>query len=69
MLYVGGYERHKNVPGLLAAMALVRVRRPDVRLVAVGTGAVPDRLVEQGRTSGLRPGEDVTFLAEPDGTD
>ena len=63
VLYVGGYERHKNVPGLLAAMALVRVRRPDVRLVAVGTGAVPDRLVEQGRTSGLRPGEDVTFLA------
>lgn len=42
LLYVGGFERHKNVSGLLSAFARVRKSRPDVSLVAVGSGRIPE---------------------------
>ncbi len=37
LLYVGGYEPHKNVAGLIQAFGLVRAVRPDLLLVVVGS--------------------------------
>ncbi|MEP7341484.1 MAG: glycosyltransferase family 1 protein [Acidobacteriota bacterium] len=42
LLYVGGYERHKNVEGLLEAFALVRAANPGLNLVIVGSKFVPE---------------------------
>ena len=40
LLFVGGYEPHKNVPGLLKAFARVNSQRPDISLVMVGSKSV-----------------------------
>ncbi len=64
ILYVGGYERHKNVEGTLAAAAIVRRTRPEISLVAAGTKGVPPALPEAARRLGLEPGRDVTFLVD-----
>ncbi|XXF79119.1 glycosyltransferase family 1 protein [Myxococcaceae bacterium GXIMD 01537] len=61
LLYVGGYERHKNTEGVLEAFRLVRDARPDVQLVLVGTKELPDALRSRVERLGLRPGEDVVF--------
>lgn len=61
LLYVGGYERHKNPEGLLDAFQRVREARPDVQLVLVGTQALPDVLNARAEHLGLKPGEDVVF--------
>jgi len=61
LLYVGGYEPHKNVPGVLRLLSLVRHQRPDLNLVVVGTGEVPDSLGQEARSLGLPAGE-VVFL-------
>ncbi len=37
LLYVGGYEPHKNVAGLIHAFGLVRAARPELSLVVVGS--------------------------------
>src|SRR5262249_8000906 len=44
LLYVGGYERHKNIPGLLEMFSIVRRSRPELRLILVGTGQIPSEL-------------------------
>jgi glycosyltransferase involved in cell wall biosynthesis len=62
LFYVGGYEPHKNVPGLLQAFALVRAQRPDLSLVLVGSKSLPDEVVACAERLGLRAGRDVTFL-------
>ena len=41
LIYVGGYERHKNVAGLLKVWQKVSKERPDIDLVLVGTSHVP----------------------------
>lgn len=41
ILYVGGYEPHKNVTGLLEMFAEVRKARPDLQLVCVGSRTPP----------------------------
>ena len=56
LLYVGGYERHKNTEGLLDAFRRVRESRPDVRLVLVGTKSLPEALKARVERLGLRPG-------------
>ncbi len=61
LLYVGGYERHKNTEGLLEAFRRVREARPQVQLVLVGTKALPDALRAHVERLGLRPHEDVVF--------
>ena len=37
LLYVGGFEPHKNVDGLIAAFERLREHRPDLSLVLVGS--------------------------------
>lgn len=44
LLYVGGYEPHKNVPGLLQMFAHARAKMPDLRFVCVGSSAPPQSL-------------------------
>ncbi len=61
LLYVGGFERHKNTEGLLEAFRRVREARPELQLLLVGTKAVPEALVQRATGLGLRPGEDVVF--------
>jgi glycosyltransferase involved in cell wall biosynthesis len=62
LLYVGGYEPHKNVEGLLEVFALVRKRLPHLSLVVVGTNSLPDRICELADRLGLKRGEEVVFL-------
>jgi len=64
LLFVGGYEPHKNVLGLLDAFVAVRAWRPDLALVLVGTKGVPEKLADSVRQCGLRPGADVHMLAD-----
>jgi glycosyltransferase involved in cell wall biosynthesis len=62
LLYVGGYEPHKNVPGLLAAFAAVKAACPDLSLVLVGSKALPEALPAQAVILGLKRDGDVRFL-------
>ena len=62
LLFVGGYELHKNVGGLLEAFALVRAMRPELSLVLVGTGSVPRVVRRQAERLGLHSGREVVFL-------
>jgi len=64
LLYVGGYEPHKNMSGLLRTFALVRAARPDVSLAVVGTGAAPVDLLSVAAELGLQSGESVFFLRD-----
>ncbi|MEZ6115780.1 MAG: glycosyltransferase family 1 protein [Pirellulaceae bacterium] len=41
LLFVGGFEPHKNIAGLLDAYSLVRKVRPDIDLVLVGSKQCP----------------------------
>lgn len=61
LLYVGGYEPHKNVPALLAMMARLRHAHTTLQLVCIGSRAAPAALVEQARMLGLQPGADVVL--------
>jgi hypothetical protein len=63
LLYVGGYETHKNIVGLLNAFALVRTTKPDLDLVLVGSGPAHDGLLAHAAGLGLQPGHDVHFLS------
>ncbi|HXT16797.1 MAG TPA: glycosyltransferase family 1 protein [Gemmatimonadaceae bacterium] len=63
LLYVGGFERHKNVAGLLDVFAEVKRVRADLSLVIVGSGAVPDDLRACASRRGLRVDRDVRFLS------
>jgi glycosyltransferase involved in cell wall biosynthesis len=62
LLFVGGYETHKNVPGLLEAFVKVHAARPDLSLVLVGSKEIPPGLRAQAETLGLKCGRDVCFL-------
>jgi glycosyltransferase involved in cell wall biosynthesis len=62
LLFVGGYEPHKNVPGLLATFAKVHAAHPDLSLVLVGSKEIPEGLAAQAETLGLKAGRDVRFL-------
>jgi glycosyltransferase involved in cell wall biosynthesis len=62
LLYVGGYEPHKNVGGLLDAFAMVRAQRPELKLVLVGSKTLPEGISDQAERLGLPPGRDVVFL-------
>ncbi len=60
LAYVGGYEPHKNVEGLLTMFKDVRRARPDYTLVLVGTGEVPVDLRTLAGTLGVA--DATTFL-------
>jgi glycosyltransferase involved in cell wall biosynthesis len=62
LLYVGGYEPHKNVEGLLQTFARIRSARSDMSLVLVGTGAVREELLASAQHLGLEEGRHVNFL-------
>ena len=62
LLYVGVYERHKNVAGLLCAFAMVRRARPDLSLVFVGGGAPPEEVRRAMQSLGLAAGGNVVLL-------
>ena len=62
LIYVGGYEPHKNVAGLLAAFADVRSQCPQLSLVLVGTKTLPDVLLARAESLHLSPHRDVRFL-------
>jgi glycosyltransferase involved in cell wall biosynthesis len=64
LLYVGGYEPHKNVSGLLHTFSLVHSVRPEVSLVLVGTKTVPRGLISQAVDCGLQCGRDLFFLVD-----
>ena len=57
ILYVGGFEPHKNIAGLVETFALVRARVPRLSLVAVGTKGVPTEMTVNGQ-------QGVRFLAD-----
>jgi glycosyltransferase involved in cell wall biosynthesis len=63
LLFVGGYERHKNVEGLLRVFALVHHRHPDLSLVLVGSAEPPAELVRRAHAPSLAAGRDVVFLS------
>ena len=63
LLFVGGYEPHKNVPALLRVLVKVRRAIPGLALVTVGSTAVPPGLAAEAAAYGLRPGRDVVFLS------
>ncbi len=62
LLYVGGYEPHKNVAGLLETFARVKSAMPDRSLVLVGTKSLPEDLARVAAGLGLEVGRDVVFL-------
>jgi glycosyltransferase involved in cell wall biosynthesis len=62
LLYVGGYEPHKNVPGLLQAFAAVKSKRSDLSLVLVGSKELPNIILTYATSLGLSPNRDVQFL-------
>lgn len=63
LLFVGGYEPHKNIPGLLEAFAHVRRRRPDLKLVLVGSSTPSRDLLRVADELKLDQGTDVRFLS------
>jgi glycosyltransferase involved in cell wall biosynthesis len=62
LLYVGGYERHKNIAGLLETFARVKSAMPDRSLVMVGSKFLPSELERVAAGVGLDVGRDVVFL-------
>lgn len=52
VLYVGGYEAHKNVSTLLATFRNLKNARPGLAMVLVGTGPVPAELLSKAREIG-----------------
>jgi len=64
VLYVGGYEPHKNVRGAIRAFALTRRGAPSLQLVLVGTGSVSDAIVEFARQQHLEGDGNIRFLSD-----
>lgn len=52
--FVGSFYRYQGLAGLLDAMAAVKARRPDVRLLLVGDGEAAEELKEQAQKLGLK---------------
>ncbi len=64
LLFVGGFEPHKNVPGLLDVFSLVHAAAPDFSLVIVGSKGIPHELLRHARDMGLDPDGPVRFLSD-----
>jgi glycosyltransferase involved in cell wall biosynthesis len=64
LLNVGGFEPHKNVLGLLELLVAVRRRRPELSLVIVGTGRIPDSLLAAVAALKLIPGREILLLSD-----
>ncbi len=64
LLYVGGFEPHKNPTGLLRCFSKIHTVRSDMTLVAVGSKKLPPELPALVETLGLKPGVDVQFLVD-----
>jgi glycosyltransferase involved in cell wall biosynthesis len=64
ILYVGGYEAHKNVGAVLECFTHVRETRKDLGLVLAGTKRTPEELPARARHLGLRVPENVAFLQD-----
>jgi len=62
ILFVGGFDKHKNVAGLLASFAALRKAEPDVALVLVGTGGDMQGCRARSEALGLEEGRHVVFL-------
>lgn len=62
LLYVGGFEPHKNPTGLLRCFSKIHTVRSDIALVVVGSKRLPRELPELAESLGLKPGVDVHFL-------
>ena len=62
LLFVGGFERHKNVSGLLSVFAEVRRAAPDTALVVVADGEGLTAARADAAALGLVEGRDVSFL-------
>ncbi|WP_394821317.1 glycosyltransferase family 4 protein [Pendulispora albinea] len=60
VLYVGGYERHKNVAGVLGTYGKLRQTHPELALVLVGTGRVPEATQRDATALGAICLSDVT---------
>jgi glycosyltransferase involved in cell wall biosynthesis len=54
VLYVGGYEPHKNVEGLLPLFAAIYQHEPSFHFVLVGTGDIPGRISSLATDLGIR---------------
>jgi glycosyltransferase involved in cell wall biosynthesis len=60
ILFVGRLERYKNVDKILAAFAVLREKRPDLRLTVVGRGPLKEELLSLSQH--LRLGQSVEWL-------
>jgi glycosyltransferase involved in cell wall biosynthesis len=60
ILFVGRLERYKNVDKILAAFAVLREKRPDLRLTVVGRGPLKEELFSLSQH--LRLGQSVEWL-------
>ena len=54
VLYVGGYEPHKNVAGLVRLFAEIYKHDPTLHFVLVGTGDIPEPIVSLAADLGVR---------------
>jgi glycosyltransferase involved in cell wall biosynthesis len=62
VLFVGGFDKRKNVSTLLTAFALLKKVEPDVALVLVGLGGDIQVCKLQASGLGMQEGRDVFFL-------
>jgi len=62
VLFVGGFDKRKNVSTLLTVFARLSAEEPDVALVLVGIGGDIQGSREQSSSLGLREGRSVFFL-------
>jgi glycosyltransferase involved in cell wall biosynthesis len=60
LLFVGGYETHKNPAALLECLAIIRQSRPDLSLVLAGSGHCPEALPELACRLGVK--QNIHFL-------
>lgn len=63
VLYVGGYDRHKNAVQLVRVFQAVKSSCCDVGLVLVGTGGPVEECRNAVRDAGLCEGQDVWLLS------
>ncbi len=64
LLFVSGFEPHKNVDGVLDVFARLKTTHPELQLVLVGSGPVPDTLTRAVTTRGMALGRDVVPLVD-----
>lgn len=64
IIYVGGYEPHKNVAGLIETFAIIKQSCPELMLVTVGSKSLPKTFRQQALALNLDVGVDVVFLVD-----